>query len=224
MAKSFDRTRLRLRPLAERDNDLGPGAILPLEGSSGYESQAIEETAARIIKARQQGAEVVMMMGGHVIRAGVQRHIIDLMERGLLTCLSMNGSCIIHDYEFALTGGTTESVARYIKDGSFGLWKETGELNEIINQAFQHDGTGMDSGVMIIAMCSEIPYLLFGFPEYQSIKYQYKQLFASPQQKVYYKNLDISTEFIMEKFQNLYSSLDKEAWLNGIKNLEEPPA
>ena len=56
-----------------------------------------------------------MMMGGHVIRSGVQKYIIDLMTRGYIDCLATNGSGIIHDFELALIGATTESVARYIQ-------------------------------------------------------------------------------------------------------------
>ena len=80
-----------------------------------------------------------MLAGGHVIRSGVQHYLSDLMEKGYLTCLAMNGSGIIHDYEFARIGKTTESVARYIQNGQFGLWKETGEINDIINLAYREN-------------------------------------------------------------------------------------
>jgi hypothetical protein len=53
----------------------------------------------------------------------------------------MSGAGIIHDFEFALIGATTESVAHYIRNGQFGLWKETGELNDIINQAYLNEST-----------------------------------------------------------------------------------
>jgi hypothetical protein len=74
-------------------------------------------------------------MGAHVIRAGVNRQIIDLMERKVITHVGMNGAGPIHDYELAMIGQTTESVARYIRTGEFGLWTETGQINEIIKQA-----------------------------------------------------------------------------------------
>jgi len=75
------------------------------------------------------------MMGAHVLRAGVNRHIIDLLERGALSHIAMNGAGAIHDYELARIGATTESVARYIRSGEFGLWRETGELNDWIREA-----------------------------------------------------------------------------------------
>jgi hypothetical protein len=75
------------------------------------------------------------MMGAHLLRAGVNKHIIDLLDHGELTHIAMNGAGIIHDYELARIGATTESVARYIRTGEFGLWKETGELNDVIRSA-----------------------------------------------------------------------------------------
>jgi hypothetical protein len=54
------------------------------------------------------------------------------MERGLISHVAMNGAGPIHDWEFALIGSTTESVARYIQTGEFGLWQETGRMNDVI--------------------------------------------------------------------------------------------
>jgi hypothetical protein len=81
-------------------------------------------------------------MGAHVLRAGVARQLIDLMERGLITHVAMNGAGPIHDWEFALIGSTTESVARYVQSGEFGLWQETGLMNEAI-RAGARSGLGL---------------------------------------------------------------------------------
>jgi hypothetical protein len=132
----FDRSRLKLRPLAERENDLDLSAILPLDAETpDLHNADIGTLAARIVAAKQAGAAIILSMGAHVIRAGVSRFIIDLMERGYLTHVAMNGAGPIHDFEFALIGGTTESVARYIRTGEFGLWEETGRLNEAAKAA-----------------------------------------------------------------------------------------
>jgi hypothetical protein len=113
--------------------------------------------AERIKAARAGRKAVIWMMGAHVLRAGVNRHLIDLIERGLLTHLAFNGAGAIHDYELARIGATTESVARYIRDGQFGLWRETGELNEVIAQAASGDlGLGECLGAHIAA--SKFPY------------------------------------------------------------------
>ena len=80
-------------------------------------------------------------MGAHVIKVGLSRFVIDLMERGIITHVGMNGAGPIHDFELALIGATTESVARYIQEGQFGLWDETGWINDIV-AAGVRDGLG----------------------------------------------------------------------------------
>ena len=86
------------------------------------------------------------MMGAHVLRAGTQRHLIDLMERGLVSLIAMNGAGPIHDWEFALIGASTESVARYVSTGEFGLWEETGKMNDAITKGVK-DGLGLGESV-----------------------------------------------------------------------------
>ena len=80
-------------------------------------------------------------MGAHVIKVGLSRFVIDLMERGIVTHVGMNGAGPIHDFELALIGATTESVARYIQEGQFGLWDETGWINDIVAEGVR-DGLG----------------------------------------------------------------------------------
>jgi hypothetical protein len=132
----FDRSRLRLKPLAERVHDLDAARWLDLdEIAAPYTHPNLPEVAARIAAARARGAARILMMGAHVLRAGVNRQIIDLVERGFLDHIAMNGAGVIHDYELARIGATTESVARYIRTGEFGLWRETGELNDWVREA-----------------------------------------------------------------------------------------
>jgi hypothetical protein len=102
--------------------------------------------ADAIVKAHKAGAPVIMLMGAHVIRAGNANYIIDLMERKIITHIGLNGAGVIHDYEFAKIGATTESVAHYITEGQFGLWKETGAINDIVSQAYQ-DGLGQGEAI-----------------------------------------------------------------------------
>lgn len=132
----FDRSRLILRPLGERENDLDLSVVLSLDAETPeLDNAGIRTLAERVVAARHAGAAVILSMGAHVIRAGVSRMIIDLVERGYLTHVAMNGAGPIHDFELALVGGTTESVARYIRTGEFGLWEETGRLNEAAKAA-----------------------------------------------------------------------------------------
>lgn len=137
-------------PLSERINDLDLSVIKDLDSSSTVHPH-LARVAERIRSARAAGASVILMMGAHVIRSGVQRFIIDLMERGYITCLAGNGACAIHDYELALIGQSTESVARYISDGQFGLWQETGVINDIVTEGVQKNlGAGEAIGKAII--------------------------------------------------------------------------
>jgi len=136
-------------PLSERNHELTYAAIFDLTPYQ-IKNEAFAHVAKAIYEARSNNASVVLMMGAHVIRSGVQRYIIDLMEKGFISCIAMNGAGLIHDYEFALIGKTTESVSRYIKNGQFGLWKETGRINDIVTDAAKmNKGLGEFVGYVI---------------------------------------------------------------------------
>ncbi|MBN9122427.1 MAG: hypothetical protein J0I06_25340, partial [Planctomycetes bacterium] len=123
----FDRSQLRLRPLADRKHDLTLDVLKPLDpAASAFSHPHVPAIGQRLAEAKARGAARVLMMGAHVLRAGCQLHLIDLMERGLVSLIAMNGAGPIHDWEFALIGASTESVARYVSSGEFGLWEETG--------------------------------------------------------------------------------------------------
>jgi hypothetical protein len=132
---AFDRSRLRIQPLAERRHDLHLSHWLPLDAPlPDWDHPAMPILGQRLAAARWRGAAALLLMGAHVLRAGVNRHLIDLMERRLITHVAMNGAGPIHDWELALIGATTESVPRYIQTGEFGLWAETGQMNDVIRQ------------------------------------------------------------------------------------------
>lgn len=139
----FDRSQLKVKPLSERVHDLRVDHWLTADQAPiPFEDPRLGTLAKRIVAAQQGGAAVILMMGAHVIRAGVSAHIIDLISRGIITHVAMNGACPIHEYELAKIGATTESVARYIRSGEFGLWRETGELNDIVKGAAAGLGFG----------------------------------------------------------------------------------
>jgi hypothetical protein len=146
--ETFDRSRLLIKPLAERIHDLKLDRWLGLDDPTPeFTHPQLDAVARRMRTARGAGAARILMMGAHVIRAGVNRHIIDLMERGAIDHLALNGAGAIHDYELARIGATTESVARYIRSGEFGLWRETGELNDWIREAAELGlGLGENAG------------------------------------------------------------------------------
>jgi phosphoglycolate phosphatase-like HAD superfamily hydrolase len=132
----FDRSRLLIKPIAERSHDLHLDRWLPLDAATPpFDHPDLAAVGARLRQARTNHSARILMMGGHVLRAGVNRHLIDLIERGFIDHVAMNGAGAIHDYELARIGATTESVDRYIRTGEFGLWRETGELNDWIREA-----------------------------------------------------------------------------------------
>jgi len=134
--EQFDRSCLLIKPFAERQHDLHLDRWLSLsDPTPPFEHPDLAAVAARLAAATSAGAARILMMGAHVLRAGVNRHIIDLVERGFVDHIAMNGAGAIHDYEVARFGATTESVDRYIRSGEFGLWRETGELNDWIQEA-----------------------------------------------------------------------------------------
>jgi hypothetical protein len=140
----FDRSRLEIKPLSARTHDLPLSNWLALDDATPpFEHPDLATVAARL---RDSAGSRILMMGAHVLRAGVNRHIIDLIEHGLIGHIAMNGAGAIHDYELARIGATTESVARYIRTGEFGLWRETGELNDWIREAAA-EGLGLGENV-----------------------------------------------------------------------------
>lgn len=143
----FDRSRLLLRPLAERVHDMVLADVMPLDGEvPPYDNPDLDRVAEAIVAARAKGRPVIWMMGAHVIKQGLSRFVVDLLRRGLISQISMNGACTIHDYELSLLGATTESVAHYIRDGEFGLWRETGRLNDMAVQAAA-EGIGLGEAI-----------------------------------------------------------------------------
>jgi len=156
----FDRRKLKLKSLNDRVHDLHMDEfMLPLdyEPASQYENGEVTEVAKRIIQARRNSRPVILMMGAHVIRRGMSRMIIDLMERRIITHIGLNGAGVIHDYELSLIGATTESVARYIAEGQFGLWEETGRINDAINAGVK-DGLGIGEAVGRMISDEQFPY------------------------------------------------------------------
>jgi len=97
-----------------------------------------------IAAAKKRDSGIVWGIGAHVIKTGVSPVLIDLMERGYVSALAMNGAGIIHDFEIALSGATSEDVDEALGPGKFGMAEETGTLlNEAIRVArAEHKGLG----------------------------------------------------------------------------------
>lgn len=152
----FDRSRLKLASLNQRKHNLNLSHVLPLRPSS-YVEETFQTVASKILTAKSNGSATILMMGAHVLRAGVQRFLISLMEEGFLDCIAVNGAVVIHDFEFALIGETTESVTPYIREGSFGLWQETGRINDIVSLASK-DKMGLGEAIGRVIEGEHFPY------------------------------------------------------------------
>jgi hypothetical protein len=111
----------------------------------------LREIVARVVKAHRRQKPVILGMGAHPIKVGLNPVIIHLMEKGILQAVAMNGAGIIHDFEIAYAGQTSEDVAAEIGAGAFGMAKETGqEVNEAIRQGWERGwGIGYSVGKMI---------------------------------------------------------------------------
>ncbi len=109
-----------------------------------------KDVVAAVVQARKDKRPVMLGMGAHSIKVGLSPVIIDLMERGIITSLALNGAGIIHDFELAFIGQTSEDVDKEILSGAFGMAEETGSmLNQAISSAGDDEGIGAAVGKMI---------------------------------------------------------------------------
>jgi hypothetical protein len=100
-----------------------------------------------LVNARASDGGVLWGLGAHVVKTGLAPVLIDLMERGFVSALALNGAGVIHDFEIALAGGTSEDVDESLGPGRFGMAEETGrKLNEVIARGVQ-GGLGLGQAV-----------------------------------------------------------------------------
>jgi len=101
-----------------------------------HKAKDMKELLDTCVKAVQKGKPIYLGMGGHVIKCGLAPLIIDLMQMGAVKGIAANGSVVIHDYEIAMLGRTSEDVAAALADGSFGMASDTADgINDIISKA-----------------------------------------------------------------------------------------
>jgi hypothetical protein len=160
----FDRHAVRFRPLAERKNKvaLPLGAVSPDQPPrvlSPAGAAILEQTSARIRSARAAGRPVICAFGAHTIKNGLGPVLIRLIEEGWITHLATNGAGIIHDWELAFQGKTSENVRENVGRGEFGTWEETGRLINLglLVGAYRGLGYGESIGRLIEEQGLEIP-------------------------------------------------------------------
>ena len=148
----FDRDRLRFRPLKERKNrvfieqdHVSPSAS---PGPLGPETLAAIRKAGRAVKeARSQSRPVVLAFGAHTIKNGLSPVLIRLIQTGWLTHLATNGAGIIHDWEFAYQGASSEDVRENVRLGRFGIWEETGRYLNLALLVGAYEGLGYGESI-----------------------------------------------------------------------------
>lgn len=170
MPEPVDLRNVRTIPLTVRPNKVSQTkfAVPPRKGQSaadflaglpqilaGNDFRAIVQA---VVRARRNQRPVIFGFGAHVLKCGLAPVLIDLAHRGIITAFATNGSGGIHDFELALIGETSEDVAAGLKDGTFGMVRETGELmHAAINRVLQPDLTEAGLGQLFGRFLDELP-------------------------------------------------------------------
>ncbi len=144
--EEIDLTNQKKYPLSDRHNlvhieDFGKSGEIDL--SSFWEcvpnilkAKDMQELISICTEAYKRKKGIIVGLGGHVIKCGLTPLLIDMIKTGFITGLAANGSVIVHDFEIAMQGKTSEDVASAIEDGSFGMAEETGtKINRIVSEA-----------------------------------------------------------------------------------------
>ncbi len=152
----LDRDKLNIKPLKSRYSkvNIEKDHLTVDSTTNKFDAQSeaiIIETASKIINARRNGKSVMLAFGAHSIKNGLSPVLIKFIEEGWITHLATNGAGIIHDWEFAYLGNTSEDVRANVKNGEFGIWQETGFFINlaIIVGAYEGLGYGESVGAMV---------------------------------------------------------------------------
>jgi hypothetical protein len=170
LKREIDLSRVRTYPLAARSSKVAAQAVgrpLPRGASVAdllaslpdlLAARDLRAAASELARRSRAGGAIVLGMGAHPIKVGLSPLIIDLIERGVLTAVAMNGAGIVHDFELALVGRTSEEVAEHLADGSFGMAEETGRfLNEAARDGASA-GIGLGEAVGRKILAERLPH------------------------------------------------------------------
>jgi hypothetical protein len=168
--KPIDLSLLKTYPLASRKSKVDradfahpwkPGGALRefLDGLPNIlASSDLRDVVSAMTRARQDGRHVVLAMGAHPIKVGLNPVLTDMMHRGIVTAFATNGAGIIHDVELAMIGKTSEEVLEGLEHGAFGMAQETADfLNGAIAKAAP-DGTGLGEAVGRAILDAKLPF------------------------------------------------------------------
>ena len=153
----FDRKKIKFAPLSSRENkvSIDRDFIHPEDTPSPLPPGTLElirQIAGEILNARKIGAPVILAFGAHTIKNGMTPVLRAMVNKNWITHLATNGAGIIHDWEFAFQGKSSEDVRQNVERGQFGLWEETGfYLNlAIAVGAYEGRGYGESVGAMVL--------------------------------------------------------------------------
>ncbi len=107
----------------------------------------LRRVCQHLCRARADGRTVVAALGGHVIKTGCAPYLIDLIRRGVLRAVAMNGSAAIHDFELAVAGKTSEDVAAQLPSGQFGMARETADAFAVAGRVGAENDIGLGAGL-----------------------------------------------------------------------------
>jgi len=168
--KPIDLNHIKTHPLSGRKSLVQAGdASRPWQKGSSFKDfldslpnilagSHVRKVIAAMAAAAKTEKVIILGMGAHVIKVGLNPVVVDLMERGILSAVAMNGAGIVHDFELALTGQTSEDVVVSLKDGAFGMATETGVfLCEAIQYA-GHQQIGIGEGVGKSIIGNNLPF------------------------------------------------------------------
>jgi hypothetical protein len=164
--EEFDLTGVATYPLASRPSKVRAADFArPFEPGSGVSGLVaslprilagddFRAIVQAIVEARRAGAPVIWGIGGHVVKVGLGPVLVDLMRRGFVSAVATNGAGLIHDFEIALAGATSEDVDAALGPGAFGMAEETGrDLNEAITRGVAEGlGIGQAVGRYLLAL------------------------------------------------------------------------
>ncbi|SPF40886.1 conserved hypothetical protein [Syntrophobacter sp. SbD1] len=126
---------------------------------SMHAADELRKAAGAISKAVGNEKTVLLGMGAHPIKVGLNPVIINAIERGILSGIAMNGAGIIHDVEIALAGKTSEDVAAHLGSGEFGMARETSEfIHRVVSKAYHERGEGLGKAVGEALLMESAPY------------------------------------------------------------------
>mgnify|MGYP001819381533 CR=1 FL=1 len=147
----FDRTKIKMKPLAERQNrnrveqQISPAAEPNVLSASTLE--VISEVASRIQQANRNQKAILLAFGAHTIKNGLGALLIRYLEQNYVTHLATNGAGVIHDWEVAYQGETSEHVQENLSRGEFGHWQETGYIINLALIAGAYSGLGYGDSI-----------------------------------------------------------------------------